>query len=256
MNVDGDSVNLAIQVNDPDTTDILTFGASGLPTGLSIDSSSGVISGTINVANTTTFNANVTVDDGNGGADNVSFSWDVQASGGGGGNTFQPDGNDLLSIEAESFTNQGPNSGRTWQSQSNPNAGFSGTGTLITLPDARLSITTNYAATSPRLDAQIQINTPGTYKVWVRGRGPGGGSNSVHVGVNNAEVGSAANIGFAAGNAYAWSDGADTLTFSQAGPYTLNVWMREDGSVFDKIEIVLNTTSYTPSGTGSPESQN
>jgi hypothetical protein len=45
-NIVGDSVSLPIQANDPDG-DILSYSATGLPSGLSINSSTGVITGTI-----------------------------------------------------------------------------------------------------------------------------------------------------------------------------------------------------------------
>jgi cold shock CspA family protein len=44
---EGDSVSLKIAATDPDTADSLRFSASGLPSGLSINSSSGVISGVV-----------------------------------------------------------------------------------------------------------------------------------------------------------------------------------------------------------------
>jgi len=55
------SVNLAIQANDIDA-DILSFSATGLPTGLQINANSGVISGTANSAGS--FNVTVSVSDG------------------------------------------------------------------------------------------------------------------------------------------------------------------------------------------------
>ncbi len=77
---EGDSVSLQIQASDPDAGDTLTYSATGLPTGLSINNSSGLINGTVTTAGT--FNPIVTVDDGNGGSDTASFTWDVQTSGG------------------------------------------------------------------------------------------------------------------------------------------------------------------------------
>ena len=60
------------------------------------------------------------------------------------------------------------------------------------------------------------------------------------------------------GTAWTWSkstmDGpVATFNISSTGVHTLNVWMREDGFVFDKL--VLTTSSvYTPAGTGPPSS--
>ena len=73
---EGDSVNLTISASDPDG-DTLTYSASGLPTGLSINSSTGVIAGTVTAVGS--YNATVTVNDGNGGSDSASFTWSVNA---------------------------------------------------------------------------------------------------------------------------------------------------------------------------------
>lgn len=75
-NVEGDSVNLSISATDPDG-DSLSYGASGLPNGLSINSATGVIVGTVNTVGP--FNVTVTADDGNGGTDSASFTWAVNA---------------------------------------------------------------------------------------------------------------------------------------------------------------------------------
>jgi YVTN family beta-propeller protein len=69
----GDSVSLQISASDGDFDD-LNFAASGLPTGLSIDPDSGLISGEPSVANT--YSVTVTVSDAEE-SDNASFSWQV-----------------------------------------------------------------------------------------------------------------------------------------------------------------------------------
>ncbi|HEB87229.1 MAG TPA: HYR domain-containing protein, partial [Gammaproteobacteria bacterium] len=70
-------VTLALAANDPDT-DTLTYSASGLPTGLLIDSVSGAISGAIDPTNAASNNVAVTV---SGGSDSVTtaFSWNIVA---------------------------------------------------------------------------------------------------------------------------------------------------------------------------------
>ena len=74
---EGASVNLPISASDGDN-DTLTYGATGLPTGLSINPVTGVISGTISAgaASSSPFRVHVTAGDGKntGSAD---FSWSV-----------------------------------------------------------------------------------------------------------------------------------------------------------------------------------
>ena len=67
-------VSQQINANDPDG-DSLTYSATGLPTGLTINSSSGLIAGSLSTAGN--YNVTVNVDDGNGGSDSVSFNWNV-----------------------------------------------------------------------------------------------------------------------------------------------------------------------------------
>lgn len=103
------AVNLQIQATDANN-DPLTYAASGLPTGLSIGASNGLIAGTPTVAGTS--NVTVTVTDGKGGSGNTAFTWTVTA-------TTQP--NQLLA-------NPGFESGTT---------GWSGTTGVITSSTAR-----------------------------------------------------------------------------------------------------------------------
>jgi hypothetical protein len=59
----------------------LTYSATGLPTGLSINSSSGLISGTPSAAGT--FSVTVTATDSTGASGSTSFTWTINTSGGG-----------------------------------------------------------------------------------------------------------------------------------------------------------------------------
>ena len=58
--------------------DTLSWAAYSLPTGLSIDAATGVISGTAEVEGT--YEVTVVVDDGNGGSDSSNFTWQIIAN--------------------------------------------------------------------------------------------------------------------------------------------------------------------------------
>ncbi|MEU2624151.1 M4 family metallopeptidase [Streptomyces sp. NPDC007157] len=77
----GTAVSLQVSASSTNSGS-LTYAASGLPTGLSINSSTGVISGTPTTAGT--YSTTVTVTDSTGATGTASFTWTVSSSGGGG----------------------------------------------------------------------------------------------------------------------------------------------------------------------------
>ena len=81
-NAAGGSVNYQVQAIDT-ATGSLSYSASGLPTGLSISSSTGVISGTASTAGT--YNVTLTGKDSSGPSGSATFTWTISSGGGGGG---------------------------------------------------------------------------------------------------------------------------------------------------------------------------
>ena len=76
VNQEGDSVSLAISASDPDG-DTLTFSATGLPDGLAINPTTGVIAGILSFASAGVHSVTVTVTDGHGGTASTTFTWVV-----------------------------------------------------------------------------------------------------------------------------------------------------------------------------------
>jgi subtilase family serine protease len=98
----GTATSLQIQASDSAGL-ALTYTASGLPTGLSINSSSGLISGTPSAAGT--FNVTVTAKDSTGASGSASFTWTISGTGG--------------SCSGQKLTNPGFESGSTgWTASS------------------------------------------------------------------------------------------------------------------------------------------
>jgi serine protease len=77
----GTATSLQIHATDSASGQTLTYSATGLPTGLSINSSSGLISGTPSAAGT--FSVTVTARDTTGASGSASFTWTISTSGGG-----------------------------------------------------------------------------------------------------------------------------------------------------------------------------
>jgi glucose/arabinose dehydrogenase len=169
---------------------------------------------------------------------------------------YQPDPSGLVSIEAEDFDERIAR-GDAWTPVTAP-AGYSGSGALQALPNDGTIFadgTSDYVNGSPELRYRVNFKQAGTYVVWVRGHGPSGSDDSVHVGLDGASVASAERIDVVEGTTgYVWSNqtmapGTATLTVSQPGVHVVHVWMREDGFVLDKI-VLTPDTAFTPSGFG------
>jgi hypothetical protein len=78
----GTAVSLQIQASDSASGQTLTYSATGLPAGLSINGSSGLISGTPSTAGSSS--VTVSAKDTTGASGSTSFTWTVSSSGGGG----------------------------------------------------------------------------------------------------------------------------------------------------------------------------
>ena len=139
-----------------------------------------------------------------------------------------------LVLEAEAFHANRPLGSHAWKRQGDA---------LHALPDSGVLNNSNFVTKSPRLDYRLEVATPGTYYVWVRGKAAGSARNSsdsVHVGLNGRAVSSADRIN-SFGSSFGWSrntmDGSRAKLYLSAGTHTLNVWMREDGFAFDKLVL-------------------
>ena len=69
------AVSVSISASDLNINDTLTYSATGLPTGLSINATNGIISGTATAAGT--YNTRVTVNDSGGSSNKIDFTWQV-----------------------------------------------------------------------------------------------------------------------------------------------------------------------------------
>jgi len=91
----GTAASLQIKATDSASGQSLTYAATGLPAGLSINTSTGLISGTPTTANT--YTVTVTAKDTTGATGTVTFTWTVSTSGGGGpAPQLQVSGNKLV----------------------------------------------------------------------------------------------------------------------------------------------------------------
>jgi hypothetical protein len=158
----------------------------------------------------------------------------------------------LIVIEAETFKANVKAGSIAWVLVAKP-AGFSGTGAMQALPNDGVNNDTDYVKDSPRLDYEVDFPKAGTWRVWVRGCGESQDDNSCHVGLDGKECETADRI---AEFEEDWTWCNDTKDGEPAeikvvtpGKHILNVWMREDGFVIDKI-VLTQDAKYTPTGKG------
>jgi len=163
-------------------------------------------------------------------------------------------------MEGESFFGSTTVNDQSWEIVDVPGNISSSSGkALMAGPDLGRNI--NDISQSPRADFQINVPAPGTYYVWVHGYAKDGGSDSLHVGLNGVLVDGGyqmARFTFD-GSASSWSNRnmsgtRVSFTVSEAGEHTLNLWMREDGLLVNKI-VISQDAAYVPTGVGPAESE-
>jgi len=162
-----------------------------------------------------------------------------------------PDG--IVSVETEHYDNnvKAPN-GDEWK-EVGPTGGFTGAAGMQALPNNNNnSRDTGYAATSPRLDYEVNFVKTGTHYVWLLAWGPDGSGDSCHTGLDGQEIATSDRMdGW--NNNYRWQNGTmepEPASFDvpSTGLHTLNIWMREDGLIVDKIVLTTNP-NFTLTGT-------
>ena len=161
-----------------------------------------------------------------------------------------------MSIEAEHFDGQAAQGGHSWTPVTPPGASGSA---LAATPDNGALLNTGYTTGSPRLDYQVNFVKTGVHYLWVRGAGPlgMGDDDSCHAGLDGQAIGTSDRIG-SPGTSLIWlnstMDGpVATINVASTGVHTVNLWMREDGFVADKLVVTTNA-NFFPTGNGPAES--
>jgi hypothetical protein len=153
----------------------------------------------------------------------------------------------LVVIEAEQFHKNLAQGAKNWVEV--VETGASGGKAMKASPDSGALIDKGYTSKSPRLDYQIDFTKTGTHYVWILGRAGGssvGSSDSLHVGLNGQAITSSDRVSsFSA--SYGWSNWTMDSTpaafnVTSTGLNTLNLWMREDGFIVDKIILTTDPT--------------
>ena len=175
--------------------------------------------------------------------------------------------NKMVVIEAENYyATRTATSGEAWQTirdttflTSDINSVVSAEKAMQILPDSGRSYSSSITSRAARLDYPVAFASAGDYYVWVRGKSPSSGSNSLHVGINNTLASSGTGINSsAASTVYAWFNRTSggtvaRITVPSAGLHTVNVWMSEDGLLFDKL-LLTRESGFLPTQLGPSQS--
>jgi lysophospholipase L1-like esterase len=158
-----------------------------------------------------------------------------------------PGADGLVTLEAEAFDAHIQQGGHSWADSFPLN--YSGTGALQATPNIGTNNNTGYVTSSPRLDYEINFVKTGVHYVWVRGLGATLSDDSLHLGLDGAALSTSDRISNFS-TILSWSNtqmggAVVTINVPSVGTHTLNVWMREDGMVFDKVLLTTNG-SYVP----------
>jgi len=206
----------------------LTYSASGLPTGLSINSATGVISGTPSAAGN--FSVTVTAKDSTGASGSASFTWTIATSGGGGS-----------TCTGQQFTNPGFESGSTgWTASGgviNTDGGYSHAGSGYAYLDGYGRTHTDTLSQSVTIPSGCKATL--TYYLWIDTQESGSTAyDKLTVKANSTTVASYSNVN--AGSGYV----KRTVTLSAAsyGGKTVKItWTGTEDSMLATSFLVDDT---------------
>jgi len=171
---------------------------------------------------------------------------------------FSQQNNDgLISIEAENFNSKNASpSGHYWDDALKPNAaGFA----MQALPVDNVSWywEEDISLNSPMLSYDVNFIRAGTYYVWARVWAPDSSSDSLHVGIDDIPVFDASNLNGFSKKTWNWSNSSGdiprAIEVSNIGVHTINIWMRDSGTIVDKV-LLTNDSAFTPVDLGPSES--
>jgi hypothetical protein len=182
---------------------------------------------------------------------NIMVSHPIGPNESAGHDIFQESVTGTVWLEAEQFSRNLPRNGYRWELDHTPD--HAGIAAMRAAPNSGGGFgAAGYSTTSPQLDFKVNFTHTGTHYVWVRGYAPSPdppSNDSCHIGLDGAEVATSDRIsGF--GSGWTWSDATmdglvATVIVTTPGVHTVNLWMREDGFIADRV-VITKSASYKP----------
>ena len=156
----------------------------------------------------------------------------------------------IVSIEAEIYRAKYAREDHYWDFTTEK-AGFSGKGSMVSLPDDGESEGIDYDD-SPYVDYKVYFVRTGRHYIWMRGWGVRDG-NSADIDLDRRELGGGEEIEFEI-NQWNWAFHNENeehayLDIDTPGVHTISLFMHEDGVIVDKVILATNP-DYEPRGVG------
>ncbi|NBR68711.1 MAG: hypothetical protein EBT69_00760, partial [Verrucomicrobia bacterium] len=156
--------------------------------------------------------------------------------------------NGIVLFEAESVSGNIPRTiaGTNYSWTNNTGVGgYSGSGSMVALPNDGTTVTNSWTNTSPELRYSVNFTNTGTYYVWLRGYAETSENVSVYVGLNGNSTGGS-QIDLPKLGVWTWANTAAGSTTSvsinvtNTGTNTFQIWMRDAGFRLDRILLTRN----------------
>ncbi|SVE56625.1 uncharacterized protein METZ01_LOCUS509479, partial [marine metagenome] len=160
--------------------------------------------------------------------------------------------NQTLSLEAESAMHIFSGQGSDWHVESTE-TNSSGSGYMTTSADG---FDSGNLSTGSRLSWDVEFDSPGLYWIWARLQQHDESSNAIHVGLDGT-IQTLGHEGLGV-NATGWSWGGSisnqtmnvraSLNVTTPGRHSVDVWVKEGGVDFDRLELTRSQTWIPSSG--------
>jgi uncharacterized repeat protein (TIGR02543 family) len=160
----------------------------------------------------------------------VTATYEVSAGGSG---AFIETGGEVI-MEAENYTSKvagtSTAAGIEWaDTEATGDVGSS----MASLPNTGINVGDG-SKIGPALNFQINFSTTGVYYQFIRMPALAGADNGINVGMDDTIYTS--NVYHTAGD-WRFKQAGNTITVSSTGYHTFTIWMREDGSIIDRIYL-------------------
>ena len=164
----------------------------------------------------------------------------------------------MVVMEAEHAAMNIPRNDQAWE-EAVDNPGFSGASYMASTPDVGEVYNTSELGISPELQFEVNFTTTGLYNFWANMTSMNTKSNTIHIGVNGVMQADGSTLSATTDGSWTWQTDSNRngvhnqFEILEPGVHTINVWVREDGVLFDKI-LLTTDAGFTPTGDGPAES--